>query len=58
MRAFLIMTLVWGLVALPACEQAEEADDPGFTSVFPDGSVFADGQLLLPDGQDDSGALP
>jgi len=50
MRAFLTMVLMWGLVALPACEQAEELDDPGFTSVFPDGSVFADGQLFLPDG--------
>ena len=35
MRAFLIMVLVWGFVALPACEQGEESDDPGFTSVFP-----------------------
>jgi hypothetical protein len=50
MRAFIIMVLLWGFVALPACEQAEESADPGFTSVFPDGSVFTDGQLLLPDG--------
>lgn len=50
MRAILTMALMWGLVALPACEQSPETADLGFTSVFPDGSVFADGQLLLPDG--------
>jgi len=50
MRAFLIMMLMGSLAALSACEQSEEPADSGFTSVFPDGSVFSDGQLLLPDG--------
>lgn len=50
MRTILTITLTWGLLGLPACERGAETADPGFTSVFPDGSVFADGQLLLPDG--------
>lgn len=49
MRALLSLTLLWTLAVLPACE-AEEAPAPTYTSVFPDGSVFADGQLILPDG--------
>ena len=50
MRVALSLTLVLSLMAMSACVQDEEAQDPGFTSVFPDGSVFADGQLILPDG--------